>query len=78
MFFCRFARKGNYTSTLEMWQDGSLLSISSAVSTPSGARLLGSAFEEGFLLCRPPPCQPGSEGSGDCPVWGGGAPTIGE
>lgn len=69
---------GNYTSSLEMWQDGSLLSISSAVSTPSGSRLLGSAFEDGFLLCRPPPCRPGSGENGDCPVWGGGAPTIGE
>ncbi|CAM9884975.1 unnamed protein product [Pylaiella littoralis] len=48
---------GKYESSLEMWHDGSLLSISSAASTASGARLLGSAVEDGFLLCRPPPCS---------------------
>lgn len=55
-----------------MWQDGSLLSISSAAPTASGARLVGSAAEEGFLLCRPPPCPEGdggSEAGGVCP-WG--------
>ncbi|CAM9780211.1 unnamed protein product, partial [Hapterophycus canaliculatus] len=33
---------GKYESSLEMWQDGSLLSISSAAPTRSGARLMGS------------------------------------
>ncbi|CAM9090142.1 unnamed protein product [Scytosiphon promiscuus] len=61
---------GKYESSLEMWHDGSLLSISSAASTKSGARLLGSAVEEGFLLCRPPPCPLGSEGAGGVCPWG--------
>lgn len=63
---------GKYESSLEMWQDGSLLSISSAAPTASGARLMGSAVEEGYLLCRPPPCLGGdgeSEAVGVCP-WG--------
>eukprot|EP00903_Cladosiphon_okamuranus_P013564 g12635.t1 len=57
---------GKYESSLEMWQDGSLLSISSAAPTASGARLIGSAVEEGFLLCRPPSCHPedGESGAG--------------
>lgn len=54
-----------------MWQDGSLLSIASAAATATGARLLGSAVEEGFLLCRPPPCpmEDGQEEGQVCP-WG--------
>lgn len=56
-----------------MWHDGSLLSISCAASTASGARVVGSAFEEGYLLCRPPPCpldgQEAATHGTTCP-WG--------
>lgn len=61
---------GEYTSTLDMWQDGGLLSISSAAATASGARLLGSAVSDGFLLCRPPSCLSGVEEQEQCPAWG--------
>ena len=52
-----------------MWQDGSLLSISSAASAASGTRLLGSAVSEGFLVCQPPACPPDSEEQDGCPGW---------
>lgn len=63
---------GMYESFLEMWQDGSLLSISSAAPTASGARLMGSSVEEGFLLCRPPPChlEDGESGADRVCPWG--------
>lgn len=53
-----------------MWQDGDLLSISMASATASDSRVVGSSMEEGFLVCRPPPCAPvGDEGNEHC-GWG--------